>query len=212
MWTIERIKSEIESFIDYANEIVGDIPSAKDVPVEIDGRMKRTLGYFSFEIDKKAKTVTPSKFKFAKILFEYYSDEDIIDTIKHEVVHYIVTLRYQKDMQHNEVYKQFCRALGVKYDIYFKGKPIKPIKKEKPRYKVKCGKCGAVATRKKMGDDRAFQILANCHCGNCSGSFKYIHDTKEDEILYLYDLGGRTGTTVMYDDREIYEETHGRIQ
>lgn len=210
MWTVETIKSEIKSFINYANEIVGDIPSAKDVPVEIDGRMTKTLGYFQFEQSRKTGKIVPCKFKFAKKLFEYYNRKDIIDTIKHEVIHYIVTLRYQKDMQHNEVFKQFCRVLGVNDAQYFKAKPIKPIPKIEPRYIIKCKNCGAIAKRKKMGDDRAFEILANCRCGNCHGEFNYIHDTKTDEILYLDDVGG-LGMSVFADDRETYEEMFGRI-
>lgn len=205
MWTVDAIKAEIESFIEYANEIVGDIPSAKDVPVEIDGRLSKTMAYFMWEtVDGK---LVPNKFKFAKNLFLDYNKEQIIDTIKHEIVHYIVNLRYQKNMGHNETFLQFCKILGVSQEIYFKESPNKVV--VPPRYNIKCGDCGAIILRKKMGQDRALEILTDCQCGRCKSKFKFIYDSKLDEVMYV--VHNERKNILISDCREIYEEDNGMI-
>ena len=116
-WNLERIQKEIYVFTQHTREILGeDIYEVTNklvkCPVEISTRMTRTKGSFEFECRRRngeVIDVKPLKIKIAKYLLDNYHDKDIIETIRHECVHFIVNVYKRKNMGHNKTFKQFCQ-------------------------------------------------------------------------------------------------------
>ena len=211
MWTVERIKKEMIEFMDYASEVLeleNETPDITKIDVKISGRMTKTKGMFTFS----TKTVlgeeilTPIEFKFAKHLLENYSDEDILETIKHEVVHFIVNTRYNKNMGHSEVFKTYCRVLGTSDETYFTasikegGKEIITRKKQH-RYECVCQECGRVYNRKVMRKDGIEDMLwwSWCACGSDKKSELHVIDTKE-KVVYVRSKKTFVATKIALDD------------
>ncbi|HSQ87984.1 SprT-like domain-containing protein [Romboutsia sp.] len=197
MWTIDKIQSEIVSFVEYARTVVGDIEDVTNVPVEISNRMSTTKGYFQFKYirNNKGKVVKiePLKFKFAKILLENYHNADIIELIKHECVHFIVDTRYNVNCGHNKVFKKYCRMLGISDETYFTADPredapiAEPKLIKKPhRYIGRCQKCEKEYYRKVMRKSTLENWVNWCHC-QCGGKLHVI-DMKEN-VLYKQGSG-----------------------
>lgn len=55
-----------------------------NIPIEINGRLSRSLGRFVCYPSRK-KSV---KIELSKRLLEFYDDDEVVDTLRHECVHY----------------------------------------------------------------------------------------------------------------------------
>lgn len=192
-WTLERVKEEIHVFAEHARKTIGNIDGVKELelcPVEISKRMTSTKGIFEYEYKKRNGVVIgvkPLKIKIAQHLLDNYYDEDIIDVIRHECVHHIVDLKTKGQSKgHDEIFKRYCRKLGVSDETYFNAKPkketnIKP-KKLEVKYIGKCTECGKEFPRKVMKRDTIHTWLYYSTC-TCGGELHVI-DLKE-EVVYV---------------------------
>lgn len=204
-WNLERIKHEIHVFAEHARETIGNIDGVKqleDCPIEISSRMTRTKGCFHFSWKRrngKIIGVKPVKIVIAKHLLERYNDEDIIGVIRHECVHHIVNIYTKgKHTGHGEIFKKYCRKLGISDERLFYGKPKEDIElkeqtqylstKQLPnRYVGKCIKCGHEYYRKQLRESTLKSWINDCYCHKCTGKL-HIIDTK-DEVVYVQGKG-----------------------
>lgn len=204
-WNLERVKQEIHVFAQHAREVIGNIDGVKQLelcPVEISKRMTRTKGSFEYEYRRrlgKVIGVKPLKIKIAQHLLDNYHDEDIIDVIRHECVHHIVDIYTKgKSKGHDEVFKRYCRKLGVSDETYFNAKPKTggkdtPVKRQETRYIGKCQKCGHEYHRKQLRQGTLENWIHYCYCHKCQGSL-HIIDTKE-QVEYM--KGNRGGIKMV---------------
>lgn len=137
-------------------------------------------GKFEFRITKaKGKTaIEPLGIKISKSLLNDYRDEDIIQTIRHECVHFIVNVYKQENHGHDKIFKQYCRMLGISDETYFTAKS-----KVEERYIGKCQKCGYEYRRNRLRKSTFENWIHNCHCHKCHGEL-HIIDTKE-QVEYM---------------------------
>ena len=114
------------------------------VPVEVNGRLKRSLGRVKFQI-KRGKCY-PEKIEFSRDFLEADNEKQIRETIAHEMAHYFVLLDTKKDHGHDRVWKSWAVRLGAKPKATTKweatGLPAKEVK-----YIVVCSKCGKIIGR-----------------------------------------------------------------
>lgn len=194
-WNLERVKQEIHVFAQHAREVIGNVDGVKQLelcPVEISKRMTRTKGSFEYEYRRrlgKVIGVKPLKIKIAQHLLDNYHDEDIIDVIRHECVHHIVDIYTKgKSRGHDEIFKRYCRKLGVSDETYFNAEPKTggenaPVKRLETRYIGKCQKCGHEYYRKQLRQSTLENWIHYCHCHKCKGQL-HIIDTKE-QVEYM---------------------------
>lgn len=105
-WSIAEIGKVINSFETKVNEELGT-----DV-----------AGEFIFEISEKlnsqwAKYVEGQKMVFSKSYLEEASDEDIIDTIKHQYLHHYQWEVQGLKMNHRKEFKALCEQFGLETKI-----------------------------------------------------------------------------------------------
>ena len=146
------------------------------VPVELNGRLTKTLGRVVFLKDYKGKC-TPVKIEFSKRLVETGSEKDLKEVILHETAHYIVTMVTKEDHGHDKVFKAMCAEIGTSNDT-----PHTTL--EKPmvkKYEVKCQDCGRVVA----AYDRKGKVLQSImkgekyyQCKNCKTSNLIVWENK----------------------------------
>lgn len=206
-WNLERVKQEIHVFAQHAREVIGNIDGVKqleDCPVEISKRMTRTKGLFEYEYRRRNGRIVgvkPLKIKIAQHLLDNYHDEDIIDVIRHECVHHIVDIYTKGNSKgHDEIFKKYCRKLGVSDETYFNAKPktevVERTKKLEVRYIGKCTKCGHEFPRKVMKRDTIHTWLYYSTC-TCGGTL-HVKDLK-NEIVYMQNEYKNLDNTVSID-------------
>ena len=207
-WNLERVKHEIHVFAEHAREVIGNIDGVKQLeecPVEISSRMTRTKGFFEYEYKRRSGKiigVKPLKIKIAKHLLEQYHDEDIIDVIRHECVHHIVDIYTKgKSRGHDEIFKRYCRKLGVSDETYFTAKPkVETLQTPKTlpvRYIGKCTECGHEFPRKVMKRDTIHTWLYYATC-TCGGKL-HVKDLKK-EIVYMQNEYKNLDNTVSINE------------
>lgn len=115
-----------------------------DVPVEVNGRLKRSLGRVRFEI-KRGKCY-PERIEFSRDFLLADNEEQIRETIAHEMAHYFVLLDTRKDHGHDEVWKNWAVRLGARPKATTRweatGLPAKEFK-----YIAVCSRCGKIVGR-----------------------------------------------------------------
>lgn len=154
MWTIDQVKEKLNELRE------ADSLPPIDVPVCINGRLSRTLGRVHF----MRETCCPTKIEFSRTLLENGTDEDIINVIKHEYVHYFLLTTTAEDHGHDWMFKDKCAEIGCTHD-----KTHNALQKEqKYKYEIWCMDCvqciGTRSRRCKLIDN-----IQDCYCGNCKG-------------------------------------------
>ena len=105
-WSIENIVKMMKEDIRKYNELTGN-KAVFEIPVEFNGRLKTTLAYFQYSNE------SARKISIGKVIFEdQYTDEQRIDTLKHELAHYIAYQVYGPGQGHNENWASICNIIG----------------------------------------------------------------------------------------------------
>ena len=184
-WNLKRIQNEVNDFAEHTRKVLGkDIyettKELESCQITISTRMTVAKGKFEFRITKaKGKTtIEPVGIKISKSLLNDYHDEDIIQTIRHECVHFIVNVYKQENHGHDKMFKQYCKMLGISDETYFTAKA-----KVEERYIGKCQKCGYEYRRNRLRKSTFENWIHNCHCHKCHGEL-HIIDTKE-QVEYM---------------------------
>ena len=124
------------------------------VPIRVSSRMTTKLGAFVTKANK------PHEIIISKNLLENYSEDTIVDVLKHECVHYaLCSLGYPyRDGQAK--FEMELKRLGVSstYTYSFKGTV----------HLYACKKCNVVFHKKMKGYEKRY-----C-CAKCRRKFKYL--------------------------------------
>lgn len=158
MWTIDRIKGELQKLC-AADHII------LDVPVSINGRLTRAMGRVCYEVI--SDIYVPKRIEFSRNLIENASDEDILQVIKHEYVHYfLMTEDPTVNHHHDAVFKRKCAEIGCTHDKASRYVEGFRDAEAKSKYEVWCDDCndiiGTYARKCKTLNN-----IAYCTCGRC---------------------------------------------
>lgn len=181
MWNEYSIRKFMNEFI-IECEIKLDRSIKKiEIPIEISSRMTKTLGCFLFR--QCDDYIEPIKFKFSKTLLENYSYEDVVQVIKHEIVHYIANTYYGKNVNHDPRFKLHCKILNIDDKATIKIVPINGTIVK--RYEVICENCKkTIAKYQRMSRDKKINILCGQYrCSICKKHELSIYDNKEKAFV-----------------------------
>lgn len=105
-WTVERIRN---TFTMIQGEMYQDdnAPATHELEVEISDKMKSQWASY-----KEGK-----KFTFSKDYLEEASDDDIIDTIKHQYIHHYQWEVSGLKVNHKKDFKALCEKLGASLEV-----------------------------------------------------------------------------------------------
>ena len=130
----------IEEVREICSKIAYERGTELSVPIESNGRLKTTFGRVKFQI--KGKKAIPEKIEFSKNILS--GDESfLLDTIKHEMAHYIVMKKTGENHGHDRVWKDEAKRLGCRPRATVKNEEVS-IEREPYRYKLICKACGKV--------------------------------------------------------------------
>jgi predicted SprT family Zn-dependent metalloprotease len=159
-WTIDRIKEELQKLC-AADHIT------LDVPVSINGRLTRVMGRVGFKVI--SDIYVPKCIEFSRNLIENASDEDIIQVIKHEYVHYFLSIEDPTvNHHHDAVFKYKCAEIGCTHDKasqYVKGFRDEEAKAKYEVWCVDCCKLIGTYARK----CKTLNNISSCKCRVCGG-------------------------------------------
>ena len=153
---------------EYLDEIWGE---KLIVPVKIDGRLQKALGYFSHYDEKRGRKESACVIKFAKKLFDY-NEETVKSVILHELTHYVLYIRGSKEYADGK--KEFedeLRRIGSHSTetIVVSGKI----------YVVKCSKCGKIVG-KTSTKRTANSWVKNYISGCCDSKLEIVEENIKD--------------------------------
>lgn len=154
MWTIDRVIDELNKLAAADNIIM-------DVPIKVNGRLSRTLGRVHFN----RTTCCPMKIEFSRALLENGTDNDIINVIKHEYVHYFLLSTTAEDHGHDYMFKAKCAEIGCEHDKTHNGLE----REQRYKYEIWCLDCNAIIGTR----SRKCKLIDNieyCQCGRCNGA------------------------------------------
>lgn len=162
MFTIERV-------IDELNKLCAADHISLDVPVEINGRLTRAMGRVKYIVASE-DVYLPEKIEFARNLLENASDEDILQVIKHEYVHYFLFVTDPTtNHNHDAVFKRKCAEINCTHSK--SAQHVEGFRDEsaKSKYEVWCTDCNKIIgtyARK----CKTINNISYCKCGICKGN------------------------------------------
>lgn len=108
------------TLVDVKNECIRLSKSVGDtfsIPVLLNGRLTSTLGRCIVVWEQKKQCYRPTVIEISKRALEEISDDDMIDIIRHEWVHYyLAKTRPQEDHGHDRTFKALCRKVQCNGD------------------------------------------------------------------------------------------------
>lgn len=188
VWTSKEIRSYMKDFVSKMDkndrETIGDIIDT--IEISVDGRLKRSLGYFSGKYKKSTQEfLEPIKFKFAKRI-NCYDDNTIKHIINHELIHLLSDKKYGKSTSHNKEWKELCCKYKVNDDEFFT--PNLELEKEFYKYHIYCTKCNKlVGVRDRLSKGKIIELLLYGRHGADCGELK-IYDNKEKKYIKLNNI------------------------
>lgn len=162
-WTIDRIKGELQKLC-AADHIV------LDVPVNINSRITRTLGRVKYNYYNGA--YYPTAIEFSQKFLVNSTDNDIINVIKHEYVHFfLLAIEPCEKPGHDAAFKRKCAEIGCTHihaqnhlESYAADTAIEA--KAKTKYEVWCADCDEmIATYSRKC--KTINNLSSCKCAKC---------------------------------------------
>ena len=158
MWTIEQVKNELNKLRE-----ADQLPPIT-CPVTVNGRLTRSLGRVKFICN------FPTAIEFSRILLEEGTDNDIINVIKHEYVHYFLLITTKEKHGHDAMFKAKCAEIGCTHDKTrneLESEDMAPAAQFK--YEVYCPDCNkTIGTYSRMC--KTLRIIDHCKCGRCGGN------------------------------------------
>lgn len=111
------------------------------VPITLNGRLKSCLGRVSYEWANCSKNeVRPTKIEFSRDYANNASDAEVIQIVRHEMTHYILSVKTKHQHGHDELFKALNKELGGD------GSRTTNVPEGimHPKYTVYCKECGKV--------------------------------------------------------------------
>lgn len=165
MFTIEQVKAELE-------ELSGMVQDEFNIPVRVNGRLTRTLG----RVMSKGSDLmgwTPEYMEFSKQFLESASENDILETIKHEWCHYYITKTTRESHGHDYAFQSLCDRVSCTHS-----RPSTKVTYNKPaeelsKYTVYCKHCGDRLVAQYSRMNKTLKQLPLCTCKHCGTSTLY---------------------------------------
>lgn len=104
MWNEERILKILQ-------ETSKEFDDEFNIPIKINPRLRSVYGKCKYKV--RYRKLVPDCIEFSKKHLDNDTDEWIINTIKHEWIHYYLTKCTNKDHGHNDVFRRYCIKLGL---------------------------------------------------------------------------------------------------
>lgn len=141
----------INKVIDICNEMANSQNIIISCPIKENGRLSTTLGRVCYN-EEGIEVI-----EFSKKLLQFCTDDEIINTIRHELAHAFVYWQTGKSHGHDIVWRNMVIKLGGKPE---RTTEIKTYLKEPEKiykYTIYCEKCGKLIGAR----DRACSIIKN---------------------------------------------------
>ena len=166
MWTIERIIEELDNLRE------ADGLPAITVPVTINKRLTRTLGRVKF----MRGINEPISIEFSNLLLTTGTDADIINTIKHEYVHYFLFVTTGENHGHDYMFEAKCAEIGCQHDKTQNRLEGGEQYDARFKYEVHCLGCNkTIGTYSRMC--KTLRQIDYCRCKVCgSGDLQVIQN------------------------------------
>lgn len=204
-WNLEMVKKEVVGFIKQCETIYGR-EFDKNIKVEINSRLTSSFGYFKFQ-GKKSLEID-----IAKRLIDSNLNELIIDTIGHEVAHYIMHELGYYNEKHGERFKKLCGKLGIETISYGKWKNEMLIEQRNIlRKNIRENKKNELYNKK----NNARYILKCKYC-DCAGFYKVARKDSIEKWVLRYSCCNKQhkNSLVCYDIKENlkYEKVSNKLK
>ena len=185
---VQDIREFLNQNIEQYNKTYGEnIPLLTEDMVGINGRLSRSLGRFVFEMEEqnrigiKKYIITPLKIEISRRYLLNASDDSFLNTILHELAHYISNVKYQFNCEHDIRWQEVCRRLEM--EEVSKIASVSSLENPK-RYMIICPNDGVVGSRNRLTKElRLGMQLGWYSCNKCKSSELYLYDMKEKEFI-----------------------------
>lgn len=185
---VQDIREFLNQNIEQYNKTYGEnIPLLKEDMVGINGRLSRSLGRFVFEMERISKCginkykVNPLRIEFSRRYLLNGSDDSFLNTILHELAHYISNVKHQDNCEHDIRWQEVCRRLEMKEVSRIAS--ISSLENPK-RYMIICANDGVVGSRNRLTKELRIGIQLGWYsCNKCKSSELYLYDMKEKEFI-----------------------------
>ena len=188
VWTPKEIRSYMKNFVNNNMDendrmMVGNVIDT--IPIIIDGRLKRSMGYFSGKYKRSGEFVEPMKFKFSKRI-NAYDDTTVKYIIQHELLHLLSDKKHGRNTSHYEEWKEYCHKYNVNDDEFFT--PNLELEKDYHRYHIYCNECyKLVGVRDRLSKEKIIQLLLYGRHQDDYGKLR-IYDNKEKGYIKLNNI------------------------
>ena len=159
MFTVEELTEECN------NIIKGAGVSLPGLQIKINGRLKKTLGRCKY--NSLCGKPIPYCIEFSRELLETATPHSVMEVVRHECAHAIVTARTGERHGHDKVFKAVCSEIGTTNDGTHYDDIERTVNMDQIyKYIIICRDCGCVAGRY----HRAGKVIKNiqdyrCKCG-----------------------------------------------
>ena len=173
MHTLEEVRAEY----DRLDRLVGI--NTQGIELNVSKRAVRQLG--SFRSPTRGRG--PLRITLSALILD--DDEQFWDTIRHEYAHAAVYLLHPGENHgHDSIWREMCRRVGCMPRGTAPPDPaLERLRRQKARYLVRCGKCGAETYYLKAG--KVVKTLESGYrrrlcCGRCGGNDLKLYVREED--------------------------------
>lgn len=152
--TVQQLEEIAEQFL------IENFNLKLNIPIRISNRMSKALGNFRV-VENTATGVRRAKdIAISGNLLKYYKTEEVIDTLKHECVHYALFMLGKPYLDGQNYFEKTLRRLGVSST-------------QTTEFKGKVHVYGCTSCNYQFHRARRFNVSKYC-CGKCGGSLAYI--------------------------------------
>lgn len=164
MWTIDKVIDELNKLA------ITDGLGHVNVPITANSRLTTTLGRVKYMCIGKELYIAKS-IEFSQKLLETGTDNDIINVIKHEYVHYFLIETTNVNHGHDAMFKRKCAHIGCTHDKTRNKleSDTFSIERDQTKYEVWCEDCQAIVGQYHRMC-KTLRTLDYCKCGRCNGT------------------------------------------
>ena len=131
-----------------------------DIPIKINGRLSRVLGRFRhYSAPKK-----PVVIELSKNMIQYYELEEILDVLKHELVHYALYMQGKPHRDGDAYFENKLKELGI---------TATKVYKHKGKVEVYACGCDTYEYNRKLHNHSRYKG-SNYTCRCCEQPLRYV--------------------------------------
>jgi len=159
-----------------ARQLMNDHGVTKDGWIFKWGNGKRQLGSCQVKRNRTSRQIEVKFIKLSRHLVRLNDDEEVRDTILHEIAHALVGIEHG----HDAVWQAKCREIGAKPER-LAGEEVTMVE---CRYRIVCGTCQKVLAKRHRRINASRLKKSYCKtCGVQSKGQLRLHDSAVDGLL-----------------------------